>query len=287
MENTEPIRFKDDAPRWFVASGDSWIGPLFASEVYKKVISHEISWAHFVWAPDQSGWMRICDTEAFASSVPQKPAKKLLSQLKGVMEGDDDTQSSGPRSGAKLMRRKRSGSQSIEIRDWFLYFNDSQFGPFSKTEVERFLQVGKIHDKVHAWKEGMVDWERIHDIPELRLKAGVETKKGTTEVRSQRASPRRPLVAHILLSNEDVLIAGVCRDISVGGMQVLTDQIPGKAGAHIRLNVSPSGSGGLSPFVAEGVIVRLLEDGRGFSFRFENLSEVAKRAIEKYIQESE
>jgi hypothetical protein len=39
----------------------------------------------------------------------------------------------------------------------------------------------------------------------------------------------------------------------------------------------------LNPFVAEGVIVRVLEDGRGFSFRFEGLSRESQEAIERYI----
>jgi hypothetical protein len=81
----------------------------------------------------------------------------------------------------------------------------------------------------------------------------------------------------------------MCRDISVGGMQVLTDQIPGVSGTRIRLNVSPvnpsrsKASSAIEPFVAEGVIVRILEDGRGFSFRFEGLTDRAKKIIEKYI----
>jgi hypothetical protein len=35
--------------------------------------------------------------------------------------------------------------------------------------------------------------------------------------------------------------------------------------------------------VAEGMVVRILEDGRGFSFRFEKLPENARKSIEKYF----
>ena len=37
-------------------------------------------------------------------------------------------------------------------------------------------------------------------------------------------------------------------------------------------------------FMATGRVVRILEDGRGFSFRFEKLSPKAKRAIEEYVK---
>jgi hypothetical protein len=75
-------------------------------------------------------------------------------------------------------------------------------------------------------------------------------------------------------------------------MQVLTDRLPGKVGAKIRLNVSSISDEKASKtqkarkidsFVAEGVIVRILEDKRGFSFRFDKLSSAAKRSIEQYI----
>jgi hypothetical protein len=83
------------------------------------------------------------------------------------------------------------------------------------------------------------------------------------------------------------VIVGVCRDISIGGMQVLTENIPGAAGTRLRMNISPSSQESgrkIEPFVAEGIVVRILEDGRGFSFRFEKLPEPAKQAIEAYFE---
>jgi hypothetical protein len=72
-------------------------------------------------------------------------------------------------------------------------------------------------------------------------------------------------------------------------MQVLCDMAP-ETGSTISLNVQPtedSGSaqpgGKIDPFAAKGVVVRVLEDGRGFSFRFEDLSDTARTAIQSYI----
>ena len=79
------------------------------------------------------------------------------------------------------------------------------------------------------------------------------------------------------------MITGICRDISVGGMQVLTDTLPGPVGTAVRLNVTPPSDSGLKAFVAEGTVVRILEDQRGFSFRFTSISEDAKSSIERYI----
>ncbi|MGZ3686350.1 MAG: PilZ domain-containing protein, partial [Bdellovibrionota bacterium] len=59
------------------------------------------------------------------------------------------------------------------------------------------------------------------------------------------------------------------------------DHSPGPAGTPLKLNVNPQSN--LPGFACEGVLVRILEDGRGFSFRFTSLSPEAKNAIEKYI----
>jgi hypothetical protein len=68
-------------------------------------------------------------------------------------------------------------------------------------------------------------------------------------------------------------------------MQVLTDQVPGPVGTKLKLNVSPAGKGKkLDAFIAEGEIVRILEDGRGYSFRFTQLAPAARKSIESYIQ---
>ena len=90
-------------------------------------------------------------------------------------------------------------------------------------------------------------------------------------------------MAQVYVTNQAELATGICRDISVGGMQLLTDKIPGAVGSSIHLNVTPPKDSGLKPFVAEGLIVRILEDQRGFAFRFTQISNEAKQSIESYI----
>ena len=91
----------------------------------------------------------------------------------------------------------------------------------------------------------------------------------------------QPFETKILLTDGKEVGWALCRDISVGGMQVLMDHSPGPAGTPLKLNVNPQAN--VPGFSCEGVVVRILEDGRGFSFRFTSLSNEAKSAIEKYI----
>jgi len=291
MENTEKILFEDDTPQWYVAMGERWIGPLTAADVYERVLAQELTWAHYVWKQGQSEWKRICDVKTFQAAVPTAPAKAVLTEVKAASK---PTIKQGARKSVVAppppMNAEQTGAADTKI--WFLYFNDAQYGPFSRTEIANLQQAGKITPRVHAWREGMGNWDRIERISELKApleKSGKIAKKAEAPSQvEQRAAPRRPLVAKIILASGDAIRVGMCRDISVGGMQVLMDQLPGPVGTRVKLNVSPAGTApagqSIEPFVAEGVVVRILEDRRGFSFRFEKLNDNAKRSIERYLE---
>ncbi len=279
MENTERVLFEQNEAEWYIAVGDGWVGPMTASDVYQRVVRGEITWAHYVWKQGQAEWKRLCDVKAFQTAVPQTPSRRLKTEIK---------EASKPVVAAKA--RKTSRAAKPEPRTWYLYYSDSQYGPFSAEEVSRFLSVGKINERVHAWRKGLAQWTRLQEISEFAQAVGDKKAKGRSGLTGQieqRQAPRQPMVARIFVAAGQDLMTAICRDISVGGMQVLTDQIPGPVGTRVKLNVSPTTEGAatsrLAPFVAEGVIVRWLEDGRGFSFRFEKLADDARRAIEAYV----
>ena len=294
MENTSKILFPDDAPQWYVALGDRWEGPLTSADVYEKVIAQEFTLAHFVWKPGQADWKRICDVKTFQLAVPSLPEKDVRSEVKEASKPIvKQAARRGPGTPPPAPGKKPAPDVSPEERIWFLFYNDSQYGPFSDGEIVGALKSGKIHPRVHIWKEGMDDWDRIERVEAFAEAAAATAKKAgppkppkTHKTPSApkpdlRTAPRKPLVAKIMMAHGASLHSGICRDISIGGLQVLTDQIPGPVGSRVKMNVSAPG--GLAPFVAEGVVVRVLEDRRGFSFRFERLADDSKRAIENYI----
>jgi hypothetical protein len=295
MENTGKILFDDQSPQWFIAFGKRWAGPLTAADVYAKVASQEITWAHYVWRKGQKNWQRLCDTAPFEAAVPHEPTKTLKEE---VAERSREVQAQARAKKAPPAPPKDEDSESdVDQKIWYLYFNETQFGPFSTSEVEGNIDSLKIDSRVYVWRDGMPGWERLEKVAQFqgRLKKAAApvvmpaTRRGTKTSADKRGMPRKPMVAKILLSNDRDVAVAVCRDISIGGMQVLTDKIPGDVGSRVKLNVSPAADekgkkSDFKAFVAEGTIVRHLEDGRGFSFRFSRLTDAARRSIESYIQ---
>jgi hypothetical protein len=269
MENTGKLFFDQDTPQWFVAMGSKSEGPFSAADVMRKIEQGEITWAHYAWRAGLAAWKRICDIEAFQAAVPMPPPQDMIEDLKPGTKG------------AKPSVRK-AAPRAPEPKEWFLHMNDTQYGPVHREEIERLLHLGRVPAGALAWKDGMKDWSALSQIPEFKGLAPASTAKKSSE---KRRATRQPLVAKVLISDDDSVALGVCRDISIGGMQVLTDRIPGKVGSKIRLNVSPTQPSKLSPFVATGVIVRILEDGRGFSFRFDLLNDAARKALEKIAEQ--
>jgi hypothetical protein len=271
MENTHRLTFATNEPEWFVAlssENHSWIGPLRPVEVVDRIQQGQISWAHFAWKKGQKEWIRICDLEVFAAAVPETPSRMLMTDIQKML--------------------KTPAVQPAARESWFLFYNDTQWGPVSTAEVLRLMSVGQIHARVHAWKDGMSGWQRLEDLETFQSAASGAPSAlvKEEETREMRREERKPILARILLSNQSTVFIGVCRDISLGGMQVLTDQVPGPVGTRIQLNVSPVEGGStksIAAFTAAGVIVRILEDGRGFSFRFESLSDAARRAITTFL----
>ncbi len=305
MENTDKIFFKDNASCWFLAKGDSWLGPLKASEIYEKLKTAEITWVDFIWKQNQKDWLHVFEVEDFQAFLPVMPSQKLLEAVK---------EASKPK--PKVKPAKTPPPLPVakeEVKEWYLFDGTSQYGPFSESEVINSIKSERINAKNHAWKDGMNEWQTLDTIsewvnvisslkaekkpktppkptPKTENIASHKTVDEADELMEQRIAPRRPLVARIMIADNKSFALGMCRDISIGGMQILTDQIPGPAGTKVKLNVSPPSatkSSTIDAFVAEGVVVRILEDKRGFSFRFENISDKAKDSIENYIRSSD
>jgi hypothetical protein len=265
MENTNTIRFPDDQPSFYLADGASYKGPFRPSEIYAMLESSQASWVDLCYREKEGQWMRIADHPVFKAvqAEPPKPPKPPVA--------------SAPPPPPKAPEPPTK---------WFVYQNDTQTGPYPTSEITRLLASQQIQTHAFVWQEKFTEWKPISQIDEFKSLPGASSPPVAAQpakASERRTAPRKPLVAQLSITNLKEVMTGLCRDISVGGMQVLCEKVPGQAGETIRLNVLPPDSTGLKAFVAEGVIVRILEDKKGFSFRFTKLNDEAKNAIERYI----
>ena len=152
------------------------------------------------------------------------------------------------------------------------------YGPYSMDVLVKLYQEKRINGRSYIWASGMKNWSILADISIFEECFG----EGPPEIEEieRRSAQRRPFVARMFFHNNDLLYEGVCRDISLGGMQILVSGYPARIGEKISFNAHPNNSE--YHFVANGEIVRVLKD-QGFSLRFIKLSDEAKSAVIKYI----
>jgi hypothetical protein len=263
MENTNQNPFQIDLPEFFLAQGELPIGPFRASEIYHRLQAREISWVDYCYREKEDQWIRLCDHPVFQKLQPVPPPKPVLKKVVPP-----------PSPLHRLPPEPR----------WFLHQGEVQTGPYPESEIKRWIQTGQVRSDAFVWQDSLSDWQPINTVPAFQGLFGVHSESLEGVSPEKRGHPRKPLTAKIYLTNQREVLSGLCRDISVGGMQVLTDPLPGRSGDEIHLNVLPPKDSGLSSFAARGIIVRILEDQRGFSFRFTDISTEAVRAIKQYIK---
>jgi hypothetical protein len=167
---------------------------------------------------------------------------------------------------------------------WFLQFQGSKFGPLSIDEVKVVLGSGKLSGPLFAWKQGMHDWEPVERVNDLA--PFLKTARPSTD---QRVAKRIPFMAAVKFSGAGAgrdlaVFTGICRDLSKGGMQVMSSSTPGYPGSLLTLSVEPVSDSTLPRFSCEGVIVRLLPNNAGFSVRFRELSSANQDALSKCLK---
>lgn len=267
MENTLNLLLQDTQSKWYTVSSGRPVGPLSTKEVVLRLQSGALTYASHLWREGFNAWTRIYEVDDFKCLLPAEPAAALILDLQ---------KSARPQPTPPPVRQRE------EPRAWFVYVDSTQYGPFAQSELQTLIDSQRVVASTYVWKQGFNEWRlagSLSDLSALFPKVAPAVKENT----DKRQAPRKPFEAKIILTDGNEVGWAVCRDISVGGMQVLIDHNPGAVGTTLKINVSAAGN--MPGFTCEGTVVRLIEDGRGFSCRFVNLPADARSAIEKYIQQ--
>lgn len=263
------------AEQWYFVEGTQRRGPISQQALEQHILERKLGSQDFVWREGLASWQKVEDVPELYSLLERRPA---LENEIGLSSQTLD----------KIRQHEDFSTLSLSEKVFFIQVGAdrdqtvNQYGPYSLNILVKLFQEKRISGKTQLWKEGMEEWRFLADLP-LYSDLFAQRPPQITES-ERRLSSRKPFIARLFFHNEKSFFEGVCRDISVGGMQVLVADFPANVGEELSLNVHPENTD--YHFVTKGKVVRVLEGKSGFSLRFLGLSDEARLAITKYIEQT-
>ncbi|MBI2521936.1 MAG: DUF4339 domain-containing protein [Bdellovibrio sp.] len=260
---------------WYYVVGQDRKGPVSFEEIMALASNGTLVQDSYVWRKGLDGWKKMKELSEFStnrsSDIPQV-INSIPPTMKPTAKFDWHTVDSNK----KIFTIRIGPDRGQEIEE---------YGPFALDAVKSLLNENRINGKSLIFAPGMEEWIFITDTPLFDMTSGKKNLPPVIAPEERRKYVRRPFVARLLFHNNEDVCEGICRDISIGGLQILVADFPVSKGDVIQLNVHPDNSS--VSFVAKGKIVRILEGRRGFSIRFEGLSTEAQASILKYVESDE
>lgn len=261
---------------WYYVDGTERVGPVSLEELKGLYQATKINQDSYVWSKGFDNWKFLRDVEELKSlATPDTPSTPA--EIPPVQDMDPiNTESINLQtvdSDKKIFTVKvgydRGGSAT-------------EYGPFSLKQLRKAYDENRINDRTYIFAPGMSTWVLLGDF-ELYDKVSDNLPPQIDES-DRRVTVRKPFIARLLFHDNKDVYEGICRDISVGGLQVLVSEYPCQVGDKVSLNVHPDNSE--YHFTASGVVVRKLDGDAGFSMRFKDLSTEAYQAINNYINDN-
>lgn len=253
--------------KWYYVLAGERQGPVEFEQVNELYTSGTLNEDDYVWYKGLDNWIKIKDADGFGES--SAPAQEVAAVPEPIEESIDLSSFDQV---AKCFYIK-TGSDRGQA--------ETEYGPFSIELLKNLYNEKRINAKTFVFTKGMSNWMVLGEVD--GYEQVFEELPPAIKEEDKRGFKRKPFIARMFIQNNQDIFEGICRDVSVGGMQVLVDNFPGKIGEKISINVHPENTE--HHFVASGQIVRILEGGQGFSFRFSNLSGDATTAINSYVSE--
>lgn len=280
--------------QWYYVQGSERVGPVEQSDIESLFKDGTLNGESYVWRKGFDNWQSLNSVDELSgllSSGGADDSNELddFDSEPAVEEKADDVSfipqmstAEHSSSGSFDLMAVSAHSKVFSIKVGYdRGASESEYGPFSIEQLRRAFEEKRINEKTFIFTPGMTTWSLLGDFERFNEIAGVMPPQITDEDR--RFNVRKPFVARLFFHDNKQVYEGICRDISVGGLQVLVSDFPCQVGDKISMNVHPDNSD--YHFTASGKVVRKLEGDAGFSLRFEDLAPDAHSAIQNYINE--
>ena len=262
---------------FFVArSGKKSEGPFTESDLKRKLKAGELTYTDYLWVQDREEWQMLA--EFFAADFPP-PA----SPPPGI-------QVSGEKKLAERTYGAETFTQDLGISNepiWFLYRDNTKFGPYRYLELVRLLQTNACAPDDFVWKPGFQDWTRLRHCGEFEdavLKKLVHLRNfGAEKVFIQRRFPRVPYESEVILHDEKRVVFGNARSLSEGGAFLEVSKVTHSKGDRIKIHFTPGAVAVPFNCIAE---VTMVSKGSpmGYNVKFIYLEEEDRKRISQYAE---
>lgn len=203
---------------WYYVENNDRVGPVTADQLMDYIQSGRLSEQSYVWKKGFDNWKRVAEVE----ELQRVAAPELVIPSVDAIQVDPinwDTVSHSERIFMIRIGMDRGGQ-------------DAEYGPFSLEMLKKLFDENRINAKTYIYARGMDNWSFLADIPIFEtLFAEVPPLIEETE---RRAGVRKPFVARMFFHDNSQVFEGVCRDISVGGLQILVSGAPVRVGKRLQ-----------------------------------------------------
>ena len=268
---------------WYYVKGAERVGPVTLEEVANLISDKQLIEESYLWKKGFANWEKLKNIEELQIYLNPNLIQEQEEEI--VPELNEDF----PKVMPKVEKQEEIFSWEIIDPDKSIFVikigadrgvSENEYGPFSLNKLQKLFSENRINGKTLIFSGGMKNWEFLAETPLYKKLTGDSPPK--IEADDRRSADRKPFVAKMMFHDKKVLYEGICRDISIGGVQILVSGFPGKVGDRVSINVHPENSE--YSFVAQAKIVRILEGESGFSLRFLDLGNEAQKAIGNYLE---
>lgn len=278
---------------WYYVEGSDRIGPVTEEDLKALYDNQKLNESSYVWTKGFKDWVKISEVDSLGyfmesseetETVVEPEVQEEVQAMEASQEEDVDNI---PVIDMEPLKIGEFDWNNVNTTDRIFTIkvgidrggDEAEYGPFSLDQLVKAFEQNRINAKSLIFSPGMEDWEFLGEIPVF--KDIFEQDPPDISDDERRKNIRKPFIARMLFHDNNQLFEGTCRDISVGGMQILVSGYNGKVGEEVNMNVHPDNSENV--FVASGEIVRILDGQQGFSIRFKKLGDSAKSSISNYI----
>ncbi len=267
--------------QWYYVQGSERIGPVERSEIDSLFYAGTITPESFIWKKGFDNWKTLDTIDELSElltpqpeEVPDTPSSGNIDEIPSLFEEAPES------TGVPGLDTVSDDASIFTVKVGYdRGGSESEYGPFSLDQLRKAYEEKRISEKTFIFTPGMSTWVLLGDFELFERISG--TSMGAISDDDRRVGVRKPFIARLFFHDNNQVYEGICRDISIGGLQVLVSHFPCDVDDKVSLNVHPDNSD--YHFTASGRVVRKLEGGGGFSLRFEDLSSEAISSIQDYV----